>query len=266
MAEILGENELATDYRMKAEMYKTAVNTYCWNAEKRAYVDTVRDEYAYNRYLAYMAEREMQATSYEDYLKNARISVQTNTMALLYDCVPEERHADAIRFLLDNMESGLFVSGTPANRTHDAPSEEEAPNGYVHIGSPFFLYFALKTLYKYGYDALALTSQRRDWGALLDSNIPTCVETFKSGKDWTRSAAHAWSASPAIFLKTDVLGVKAVKPGYAEFTVEPKPSDLTFAKGSVPTPNGRIYVEWEKKEDGTLDIKCEAPEGCSFVK
>ena len=266
MAETLGENALAKDYLAKAEAYKTAVNTYCWDAEKRAYVDTVRDEYAYNRYLAYMAERSMPTVSYDEYLKNARISVQSNTMALLYDCVPEERHADAIRFLLDNMESGLFVSGTPANRTHDAPSEEEAPNGYVHIGSPFFLYFALKTLYKYGYDELALTSQRRDWGALLDSNIPTCVETFKSGKDWTRSAAHAWSASPAIFLKTDVLGVKAVKPGYAEFTVEPKPSDLTFAKGSVPTPNGRIYVEWEKKEDGTLNIKCEAPEGCRLVK
>ena len=265
MAGVLGETALAEEYLAKAEAYKNAVNTYCWDEGKRAYVDTVRDVYAYERYLAYMAERNMPTVSYEEYVKNGRISVQTNTMALLYDCVPAERHDDAIRFLLDNMKSGLYVSGTPANRVHGDPSEEEAPDGYVHIGSPFFLYFALKTLYKYGYDDLALLSQRRDWGVMLDSDIPTCIETFKKGKAWTRSAAHAWSASPAIFLKTDVLGVKAVKAGYEEFSIEPKTSDLTFAKGSVPTPHGKIYVEWKKNEDGSIDIHYEAPSGCKKV-
>ncbi len=265
MADVLGEHELAAEYRERAEAYKKAVNLYCWDETKRAYVDTARDAYAYERYLAYMAEREMPAVSYEAYLKDARISVQSNTMALLFDCVPEDRHADAIRFLLDNMESGLYVDGTPANRTHAEPSEAEAPGGYVHIGSPFFLYFALKTLYKFGYHDLALKVQRRDWGAILDSGVATCYETFRTKTTWPRSAAHAWSASPAIFLKTEVLGIQAIKPGYAEFTVNPKPSDLTFAKGSVPTPNGKITVEWRKKEDGTLQIDCTAPEGCKRV-
>ncbi len=265
MAEELGEAELAIDYRARSEAYKTAVNLYCWDAEKRAYVDTARDEYAYNRYLAYMAEREMPTTSYEEYLSNARIGVQSNTMALLYDCVPEERQEDALRFLLDNMESGLYVDGTPANRVHGAPSEAEAPNGYVHIGSPFFMYFALKTLYKFGYDDLALMAQRRDWGAILDSGVKTCYETFRTKTTWPRSAAHAWSASPAIFLKTEVLGIKATKPGYAEFTIEPKCGDLTYAKGSVPTPNGKITVAWTKNADGSLNVLCSAPEGCKRV-
>jgi hypothetical protein len=47
--------------------------------------------------------------------------------------------------------------------------------------------------------------------------------------------------------------------------VEPKSSDLTFAKGTVPTPHGMIYVEWKKNEDGSIDIKCEAPEECKRV-
>ncbi len=265
MAEVLGESGVAAEYLEKSEAYKTAVNRYCWDEEKRAYVDTARDEYAYRRYLAYMEERQMPTVSYEEYLSNARIGVQSNTMALLYDCVPEERQKDAIRFLLDNMESGLYVDGTPANRTHGTPSEAEAPNGYVHIGSPFFMYFALKTLYKFGYDELALKAQRRDWGAILDSGVKTCYETFRTKTTWPRSAAHAWSASPAIFLKTEVLGIKAVKPGYEEFVIEPKGCDLTYAKGSVPTPKGDITVEWKKKEDGALEILCTAPEGCKRV-
>ncbi len=266
LADELGRTTLGDTYREKQNAYRKAVNAYCWDEEKCAYVDTVRDEYAYERYLAYMEERDMDTVPYADYVKNARISVQTNTMALLYDCVPEERRESAMRFLTDNIRSGLYVSGTPANRSHAAPSEEEAPDGYVHIGSPFFLYFALKTLYRYGMDDLALLSQRRDWGALLDSDIPTCVETFKSGKDWTRSAAHAWSASPAIFLKTDVLGVKPAKPGYTEFTVEPKTGDLSFARGSVPTPYGAIVVSWKKNEDGTVSVDCTAPKECKRIE
>lgn len=265
MADILGEDALASHYREQKQAYRDAINAYCWNEEKRAYVDTVRDEYAYERYLAYMESRGMEKLSYEDYLAKGRISVQTNTMALLYDIVPEERKDDALRFLLDNVKNGLYVSGTPANRTTGSPSEEEAPEGYVHIGSPFFMYFALKTLYKFGYDELALQTQRAAWGEFLDSGLTTCLETFKKGKEWTRSIAHAWSASPAIFLMTDVLGLRPTKPGFTEFVVEPKTAGLDFAKGSVPTRYGRIFVEWHKREDGSVEVTCNAPPACKQI-
>ena len=265
MAAILGDPSLSVYYNERAAAYRAAVNAYCWDEEKKAYVDTVRDPYAYERYCAYMDERKMPKVSYEEYLKKARIGVQSNTLALIYGCVPEERRELALRFLVDNIESGVYVSGTPANRTAGIPSEDEAPDGYVHIGSPFFMYFVLKTLYKYGRDDLALLTQKRDWGNLLESGLTTCIETFKRGKDWTRSVAHAWSASPAIFLMTEVLGIQPVKPGYTEFTIEPKPSGLDFAKGSVVTPYGRIYVEWKKKENGELDIICNAPEECKRI-
>ena len=265
MAGILGELALSVYYNERATAYRDAVNTYCWDDVRKGYVDTVRDPYAYERYCEYMDMRKMPKASYEDYLKKGRIGVQSNTLALIYGCVPEGRRADTLRWLEDNMESGVYVSGTPANRTAGIPSEEEAPDGYVHIGSPFFLYFALKTLYKFGREDLAILAQRRDWANLLESGLTTCIETFKSGKDWTRSVAHAWSASPAIFLMTEVLGIQPVKAGYTEFTVAPKPSGLDFAKGSVPTPYGRICVEWKKKDNGELEIICKAPENCKRV-
>jgi hypothetical protein len=287
MADVLSEPTLAAHYRSQRSAYHAAVNQYCWSEADRAYVDTVRDAYGYERSMQYLKEQHARAQAmyearcragkpakkpgplvlpaYEAYLSRKRISVQTNTLALLYDTAPPERQADALRFLLDNVATGIYVSGTPANRTTGAPSEEEAPGGYVHIGSPFFMYFALKTLYKYDYPRLALDTQRQAWGAFLDSGLTTCLETFKKSDTWTRSIAHAWSASPALFMVREVLGIRPVKPGFAEFTVEPKTDGLDFASGSVPTPHGRIEVCWHKAADGTLNLTCHAPEGCKQV-
>lgn len=265
LAEILKEPLLAEHYRALSEQYREAVNRYCWDETKQAYVDTVRDEYAYQKYCAYMDTRGMEKMTYECFVSQTRISVQSNAMALLYDCVPKDRISVTSKLLIDNVENGQYISGTPANRTYGIPSSEEAPDGYVHIGSPFFLFFALKALYKFGYDALAFHSQKRDWGNLLALGLNTCVETFIRGKDWTRSVAHAWSASPAVFLVSEVLGVKPAKPGYEEFTVTPKTYGLDFAKGAVPTPYGPIEVEWKKLSNGKIEISCKAPPECRRI-
>jgi hypothetical protein len=128
------------------------------------------------------------------------------------------------------------------------------------------MYFALGALFENGYSALALRSIAREWGDMLDAGVTTCTESFNSKTEWkTRSVAHAWSASPAIYMMTEVLGVKPVKPGFSEFTVEPCESTLEYAKGSVPTPHGEITVEWRRAADGTLDISVKAPKECKRV-
>ena len=162
--------------------------------------------------------------------------------------------------LLKSVEHGNYLSGTPANIL---PFQEKK---LVGIGSPFFLYFTLKTLYKLGYHDVATNVIRRDWGDMYDDGFTTCVETFRlPNGEWGRSVAHAWSASPAIFLMTEVLGIKPVKPGYTEFAIEPHPTGLEFARGAVPTPYGNISVEWTCK-DGKLEILCEAPAECKRIK
>jgi hypothetical protein len=93
-----------------------------------------------------------------------------------------------------------------------------------------------------------------------------CWETFKQDdKYWTRSITHAWSASPAIYLSTEVLGIKAVEPGYKKFTIIPRATNLKWARGSVATPSGPIQVMWTKNDDGTLAIKYSAPQDCERI-
>jgi hypothetical protein len=101
---------------------------------------------------------------------------------------------------------------------------------------------------------------------MLGAGVNTCTESFNSKTEWkTRSVAHAWSASPALYMISDVLGVKPVKPGFEEFTVSPCESKLSYAKGSVPTPYGEIHVEWHKNSCGETEISVKAPKECKRI-
>lgn len=265
--ELLGNKALAEKYAAYAESIDNAVNKYCWNDERGAYMDMVRDKAAYADYLKYYEEIGKTPLSFEEYMSLSRISVQTNTFAVLYGIAKGERREKALKILADNIESGVYISGSPSYRTIGEPSEKEAPGGIVHVGSPFFMYFVLKTLFENGYSELALRSIKREWGDMLDTGVTTCTESFNSKTEWkTRSVAHAWSASPAIYLLTELLGVRPIKPGFEEFEIVPCRSDVDYAKGSMPTPYGNIYVEWHRDENGNLDISHTAPKECVRIR
>jgi hypothetical protein len=264
--EDLGMQERAAEYASHGARIKAAVNEYAWSEERGAYIDTVRDAGEYEKYLAYYAEIGKEPLSFEKYMALSRVSVQTNTFAVLYGIADGERRKKALEILAENIEKGIYISGTPANRTAGAPTEEEAPDGIVHIGSPFFMFYALGALFENGYSELALKSIVREWGDMLGAGVNTCTESFNSKTEWkTRSVAHAWSASPALYMISDVLGVKPVKPGFEGFTVSPCESKLSYAKGSVPTPYGEIHVEWHKNSCGETEISVKAPKECKRI-
>jgi hypothetical protein len=58
---------------------------------------------------------------------------------------------------------------------------------------------------------------------------------------------HGWSSGAAPALSTFVLGVSPLTPGYATVLVEPRLGGLGWARGTVPTPRGRVAVEWRKR-------------------
>lgn len=266
MAEILGEKEKSALFAEKAEAYSEAINKYGYSEKKRAYIDTVRDRYSYEHYLDFYEKKGRKPIPYETYVKQERVSVQTNTLAYLAGLIPKDKEADAMRFLVDNLDKGLFISGTPARKTIGYPTEAEAPDGYVHIGSPFFLFFAYDAICKYGRHDLLLKSIRREWENMVAHDTNTCWEGFGAGKSWTRSIAHGWSASPAIYLQTEILGIKPLKAGFTEFTVVPHSDKaLTHASGAVMTPHGKIFVSWEKCGE-SYDIKVSAPAECKYIK
>jgi len=260
MARALDLQQDAKACRNEADERQNAINLYCWDNQRQAYVDTVRDEWAYQRYQELCQTKKWSPLSWNDYRNCRRVSEQTNTLAALCDCVPPERQ-EAVKRIILRVKQANFINSAPNARSVGQPSEHEAPGGIVAIGSPFFLFFSLDVLFQMGEGGAALELIRREWGKMFARGFRTCPESFGE----SRSAAHAWSASPAIYLPTQVLGIHPLEPGYRKFTVDPVPGDLDWAQGSVATPHGPIHVSWKRTGENKLEISCSAPPECQRV-
>ena len=92
---------------------------------------------------------------------------------------------------------------------------------------------------------------------MLEKGATTFWETFPSttGKHWSRSLCHGWSAAPAYFLSTQILGIQPAEPGYTHVLITPHACGLHHAEGTVPTPRGDIHVHWTRTaEHWTIKI------------
>jgi hypothetical protein len=257
MARDLGKADEAAALEAEADERQAAINRLCWDEERQAYVDTVRDEWAYRRYLEFTAAKGWTPWTWEQFQACRRVSEQTNIAAIYCGCVPPERRAAVLR-IARRVELGRFVGGSPAGRTIGAPSEKEAPEGIVALGTLYFLFFALDVLFEAGEGRAAIEVMRREWGRMAALGFRTCPESH----GWARSAAHGWSAAPAAYLPMRVLGIRPIEPGYRTFVVAPCPGDLAWARGSVATPHGPIHVSWQRNDKGELAIECLAPAEC----
>jgi alpha-L-rhamnosidase len=52
-----------------------------------------------------------------------------------------------------------------------------------------------------------------------------------------------------------------LEPGFARVRIAPQLGDLKWAEGTYPTPRGPIHVRHERRPDGTIATKVEAPAG-----
>ena len=262
MAQALGFEKDAQEYRTEALRRKEIINRLCWDEQRSAYVDTIRDDWAYQQYVGFSAQKGWTPISYPLYCSASRISEQTNTLALISGCVPQDREA-AVWQIAQRSRAGHYQAGAPFARIYGSPTDQEAPGGIVAVGSPFFLFFTLEAFFRQKDGAGALEIMLRDWGKMAERGTQTCWETFEyNEKNWTRSVAHAWSAAPAVYLPEQILGIRAIEPGYRKFFVEPVAGHLRWARGSVVTPYGPIFVEWKIDSKGELDITVSAPDEC----
>jgi alpha-L-rhamnosidase len=138
---------------------------------------------------------------------------------------------------------------------------KDPPEGFVKAGSPFFEFFLLEAYTREGEEQKFLDTIRNDWGFMIDMGATTFWEMW-SGREGrlTRSHCHAWSAAPTFFLSTYVLGVTPETPGFASTVIEPHPADLTWARGTVPTPYGNIEVQWENEQGKPFTMRIKSPE------
>jgi alpha-L-rhamnosidase len=166
------------------------------------------------------------------------------------------------------------------------------PGGAAGL-STFWGYYVLLALAEAGETDFALDIIRRYWGAMINLGATTFWEDFDIGwienssridepvpagkndvhgdfgkfcyKQFRHSLCHGWASGPTSFLSRQILGIKAVKPGYKEIRIEPDLGSLTYAGGSVPTPFGIITVK-HTVSGGKIKTDISVPDGIKIIK
>ena len=124
------------------------------------------------------------------------------------------------------------------------------------ITTPYMRFYELETLCMAGLQEQVLSEMKAYWGGMLREGATTFWEKYNPeetgtqhmamyGRPYGKSLCHAWGASPIYLLGRYYLGVRPLKPGYAEFEVCPVLGGLDWMEGDVPTPHGLIHVRMD---------------------
>ena len=165
-------------------------------------------------------------------------------------------------------------------------------NGHDGV-SAFYGYYMLEAMSAAGENQRAIDTIRDYWGGMLDMGATSFWEDFNLS--WTNNAArldempiqgkkdihgdfgefcyrgfrhslcHGWSAGPAAWCIAHVLGLEAVDVGGRMVRVKPFLGDLEWAEGSLPTALGVVRVRHERRPDGSIDTKIDAPPGIEIT-
>jgi len=100
-------------------------------------------------------------------------------------------------------------------------------------------------------------SELGPWRDMLKAGLTT----FAENPDPSRSDCHAWSASPNYDFLATICGITPLSAGFETVQVKPELGELTYAKGSMPSPKGEINVSIERKGQAVIEL----PKGLTGV-
>ena len=172
-------------------------------------------------------------------------------LALATGVVPEEKKALVARKLVEDIQRMDY---------------------HLNVGFPS-VPFILDVLCDNGYEDVA-------WKVLMQDSSPSWLYEVKmgattvwekwngissDGKPQYTSYNHFAFGCVGDFLYRRVLGLKAIRPAYAEFEVRPWwDCGLSWAKGKHLTPYGEISVSWEKEGD-VRNLDVQVPPGAKAI-
>lgn len=182
------------------------------------------------------------------------VSQQANAAAIAFGVAPRESWDRIFEYILDEDR----VKFTKAWRWDEERSFEAGKD--VVMAQPFFCHFLHAALARAGRMDDILSNVRKRWAPMLTEGGGTFWESWQLTEMTSR--CHAFSATPVYDLSTYVLGLKPTAPGFARFEAHPWFGDLDWAKGSMPTPAGSIFLAW-RKLDSLIELEVGVPEGLS---
>ena len=208
------------------------------------------------------------------YLRGFEAGVQL--LRALNDASEATRIADRLETLraaaAANVQDGTLGASWQLNTlailTHLPATENVWPTVLSHVQqdsptdqviSPYFSAYLIDAMSTLDHPEAALAWIRTYWGGMLAQGATSFWESYDlrwpKGPNFALSLqadgtsgyfvslAHGWSSGPTAWLTENVLGVTPTAPGYATVSISPHLLDLTYARGTVPTPKGLLTVD-----------------------
>jgi len=97
-----------------------------------------------------------------------------------------------------------------------------------------------------------------EWHEMLNQGLTTFSE---KDPEISRSDCHAWSASPCYDFLATICGIEPESSGFESVIIAPSPGKLTMIQAEFPHPQGMIYFDFNRKENGGISVKIKVPEG-----
>jgi hypothetical protein len=181
------------------------------------------------------------------------------TDAIRWEPLPE-RLRQAVRSTAWSEQEGLYLEGP--GRTQDRCSQHAqclailSDTATPEQSRRMQSYYLARALEKAGGYAAFHDHVLERWRVMLGNR----VSTWQEYPDPTRSDCHAWSSWIAVDFVATVLGIRPGSPGWSRIRIAPCSDGLEWARGSAPTPAGRVQVAWRRDAD-LLHIEGCTPEG-----
>jgi len=135
--------------------------------------------------------------------------------------------------------------------------------------TPAMSYFLHKGLCNYGYVEESFLMLRERFDKMLGSNTNGTLweewwldGTGRSGtlqRGRTRSDAQTESAFPPALFAEYILGIRPIMPGMKRIQLFHSHSGLQQVEGTVPSPQGRLFVRWNLDLGGSGELDVEIP-------
>jgi alpha-L-rhamnosidase len=214
LATAAGQSAQAATYTQQAATLRTAINAHLFNSSTGLY--------------------EISNT------KPTGVAQDANALAVLYGVAPAANASS----ILAKLKSSLWGTYGPLPFSSDT--------GNAATISPYVSGYELDARLATNDTIDAETLLNTEWGHMIAAgtdSVGTMWENVSAsdgtpGLGSSTSLSHGWSTTPTSALSGYVLGIQPVTAGYATWSVQPHPGDLSWAQGQAPTPHGAVQVQW----------------------
>lgn len=146
----------------------------------------------------------------------------------------------------DRVQSLAILSGIADNSKYEPIYKLFKSQEYA---SPYMEKYVMEALMKIGHGDYAMNRfKKRFEPMVIDSIHTTLYEGWKEGGYGGGSVNHAWSGGMLTVIAENICGVKPLKPGWSEFSVQPNPI-ISECDIVIPTVRGKVRSSFSDNEE-----------------